>query len=293
MKRSLNIMIFVATLVFIGACDRVLNLNIEIPSNKAEHCKRYRNSNYDINLNVCYVTVDKPVTHPENPESLAEIFKSTDGGKPKCTVHGSMYHPIDFPFVQRVTATCDNLNLDITFNDSINDFSQKVLNKAAEDEKICSRYANANACEYKYLDKYCMRDWNKPLVCNVKVSIPTKHPEDSANLSKLFKEQCEVIGWKLLDLNNRTKQQVFAICNGTQMNIFFEHAMTEKEIAYEECTNTCKNTYGSFPAVSLKDFDGTCVCQDAEEDDDELAKLGNIHNKKMSMLQSMINVKHL
>ena len=68
---------------------------------------------------------------------------------------------------------------------------------------------------------------------------------------------------------------------------------TEKEIAYEECTNTCKNTYGSFPAVSLKDFDGTCVCQGAEEDDDELAKLDNIHNKKMSMLQSMINVKHL
>ena len=287
MRKSLNIIILVAILIFVGACD----INIEIPSNKAAHCKRYHNSYYDTNLNVCYVTVEKPVKHPENSESLVEIFTSHDGGKPKCKVHGSQYNPIKEPFVQRVTATCDDLNLDITFKDALNDFSQQALDNAAKDAKTCSRFAYANACDYKYLDKYCMRDWSKPLVCNIKVSRSVKHPEISANLSDLFKEQCDVIGWKLLDLNDRTKQQIFAICNGTQVSISFEHVMTEKEIEYEECKNTCRNVYGAYPTTSLKEFDGTCVCQDQEDDD--LAKLDTINNKKVSMIQSMINTKHL
>lgn len=295
MNKQIKIILFTATMIFIGACD--FSKSIDIPANKATHCKRYRKSYYDTVTNICHVTVDKPVKldkpfdHPETNESLNEIFKSYNGGKPKCIAHGYQFlKPITEPFLQHVTATCDGLLLDILFVDSINEFSQQALTKAANDKKICSRYANANACEYKYLDKYCMRDWTKPLECKIVVSKPVKYPNDSKNLSKIFKENCDVTGWKLLDRNDRTKQQVFAVCNDTQVNIIFEHVMTENEILYEECKKRCKDLFDSFPATSLENFNGTCICQ---EENDDYTNLNKTKNNKLAVLQSMINIKHL
>ena len=295
MNKSLKIMLLTAVMVFIGACD--LNRSIDIPATKVAHCKRYHKSYYDAETKVCHTTVDKPVNlnkpfnTPEIDDALSEIFKSPRGGKPKCKVNGEQFlKPITEPFLLRVTATCDDLDLDITFTDSINEFSQKALDNAEKDAKICSRYQNAHACEYKYLDKYCMRDWTKPLECKIEVLKPVKYPDNSKNLSEIFNENCEVSGWKLLDLNDRTKQQVFAICNDTQVDIIFKHVMTEKEILYEKCQNKCKQTSGEFPAVSFEDFNGTCICE--EENDEYDAKLDNIKTKNLAMLQSMINIKN-
>lgn len=236
--------------------------------NHAKQCEKYHHSFFDKEKQTCVITVKKNVESPDTDDGLSKIFDA------KCTVKNSQI--LNRPYIQKVTGVCDGMNVDVTFQKSINKKTKQVLDIFRKIQGPClQHYLGSNGfrlnqilnLDDSYYDLLNEETWNNP-ACEVPVTQYFKHPE---NLSKTFNTNCTTYNYKYDYSSDKPMIVVEGECNNMPIRAFYEHPNI-KNIKLEKCEKQCseQNKHGIVNYNT-----GECSCKE---------------NAK-AMIQSMLNIK--
>ncbi len=206
-------------------------------TNFEKKCETYMRGTFNKKTNTCELIIEQPTTEPE--KHLNDVVKKLMGGKAHCTVKQSeIPNPARYPFKQNVSAVCNDMNIDIKFKESLNDYSNALINRTRDFNKKCGQYIEAAPSFVKVSDEYtyryfefgrpvsktirgykelAARDAAQPMICRAPVHKPISHPE--RNLWQLV-SNCTVTDYEIPDEKKPEKQNVLAVCYG--INVIFE-----------------------------------------------------------------------
>lgn len=209
-------------------------------------CETYMRGDYNKNTKTCELIIEQPKTEPD--KDLNYTLRQLIGGKANCKLKNSeIPEPQKYPFRQNVSAVCNGMKLDITFKESINDYSKDLIRRAQEFNHKCGQYIEAAPSFVKVSDEYrydyyefgqairtnmtgykelANRDAEQPMVCHAPVHKPIKQP--AKNLGTLF-SNCTVIKSETPDSKNPKKQNVVAICNDINVIFEFDNVINSKQ----------------------------------------------------------------
>ena len=209
-------------------------------------CETYMRGDYDKNTKTCKIEIEQPTTEPD--KNLNYTLRELLGGKANCKLQNSeIPESKKYPFRQNVSAVCNGMKMDISFKESLNNYSKALIAKAREFNTKCGRYIEAAPSFVKVSDEYrydyyafgkvyrknmigykelANRDAEQPMVCHAPVHKPIKQP--AKNLDTLF-SNCTVIKSETPDVNNPKKQNVAAICNDINVIFEFDNVIKSKQ----------------------------------------------------------------
>ena len=209
-------------------------------------CETYMRGDYNKNTKTCELVIEQPKNDPD--KDLNYTLRELLGGKANCTLkHSEIPEPKKYPFRQNVSAVCNGMKMNISFKESLNDYSKALIAKAREFNKKCGRYIEAapsfvkvsDERTYTYfefgklINKYMRgykdlanRNAEQPMVCHAPVHKPIKQP--AKNLDTLF-SNCTVIKSETPDSKNLKKQNVAAICNDINVIFEFDNVINSKQ----------------------------------------------------------------
>lgn len=240
MKKEIIVLATFVALAF-GAYKYATEPNFE------KKCETYMRGTYNKNTKTCEIIVEQPTEEPE--KHLNDKLRKLLGGKADCNLTSSEFPDSKkYPFRQNVSAVCNDMKMDISFKESLNDASRALIERAREFNRKCGRYIEAAPSliqvsdEYRYdyyefgqafrknmtgYKKLANRDAEQPMVCHAPVHKPIKHPA-AKNLDTYF-SNCTVVKSETPDVKNPKKQNVSAICNDINVVFEFDNVINSKQ----------------------------------------------------------------
>jgi hypothetical protein len=200
-------------------------------------CETYMRGDYNKNTKTCEIIIEQPTEEPE--KHLNNVLKKLLGGKANCTLNSSeILDPKKHPFRQTVSAVCNKMKFDITFTESLNDYSKTLIQRAKNFNIKCQLFDKTKSClipvsntyRYDYYEfgtpyrknligykELAHRNAETPMVCRTPIHDRVKQP--TKEILKQF-SNCNLIGAETPDENVPSKQNVVAICD--EINVVFE-----------------------------------------------------------------------
>ena len=238
-EETIMLVTFIALILFgIYACNSEPKFETK--------CETYIRGDYNKNTKTCEITSEKTIEYPD--KHLNYKLGYLLGSKVDCTLNYSKIpDPKKYPFIQNISVVCNKKKFDITFKESLNDYSKALIQRAQNFNTKCQLFDKtksslipvSNTYRYDYYEfsiphrekligykELARRNAETPMICRAPIHDRVKQPT-----KKILKQypNCNVIGSETPDADVPSKQNVVAICDGINVVFEFDNVINSKQ----------------------------------------------------------------